>query len=196
MKQSFEPNLHLALVHHPVVNKSGDVIASAVTNLDLHDISRAAKTYGVKSFYIVTPLIDQSELVKRVISHWTHGVGAAYNPKRKEALELIRIKESLEEAIDDIRAGSAAGKTPKTVVTSARNRRDVIGFSKLQQLLQSGESYVLVFGTAWGLSNDLISAADYMLEPIMGITDYNHLSVRSAAAIILDRLVGRGETPA
>jgi len=29
-----------------------------------------------------------------------------------------------------------------------------------------------------------------MLEPIAGTTGYNHLSVRSAAAIILDRLLG------
>ncbi|MGW8301987.1 MAG: RNA methyltransferase [Desulfobacterales bacterium] len=30
-----------------------------------------------------------------------------------------------------------------------------------------------------------------MLEPIAGKTDYNHLSVRSAAAIIFDRLLGK-----
>ncbi|MCP4687771.1 MAG: RNA methyltransferase, partial [Desulfobacterales bacterium] len=35
------PNLHLALLHYPVVNKNGEPVASAVTNLDLHDISRA-----------------------------------------------------------------------------------------------------------------------------------------------------------
>ncbi len=176
-----------------MVNKSGDVIASAVTNLDLHDISRAAKTYGVKSFYVVTPLKDQSELVKRIISHWTHGAGATYNPKRRQALELIRIKESLEGAIDEIRSGSAADEAPKTVVTSARNSRRVIGFSKLRRLLQNGKPYLLIFGTAWGLSDDLISGADYTLEPVRGVADYNHLSVRSAAAVILDRLVGRGK---
>jgi len=32
---------------------------------------------------------------------------------------------------------------------------------------------------------------DMLLEPIEGYTDYNHLSVRSAAAIILDRLLGK-----
>ena len=162
-----------------------------MTNLDLHEISRASKTYWVKSFYVVTPLKDQSEVVKRIISHWTHGAGGTYNPKRRQALELIRIKESLEGAIDKIRAGSAAEETPKTVVTSARNSRHSIGFSKLRQLLQSGKPYLLVFGTAWGLSDDLISGADYTLEPVRGVTDYNHLSVRSAAAIILDRLLGK-----
>jgi hypothetical protein len=32
--------------------------------------------------------------------------------------------------------------------------------------------------------------ADYILEPIYGPGEYNHLSVRSAVAIILDRLLG------
>jgi hypothetical protein len=56
--------------------------------------------------------------------------------------------------------------------------------------LQRGQPYLLVFGTAWGLAEPFISEADYILEPISGRTDYNHLSVRSAAGIILDRLLG------
>jgi len=74
------PNLYVALTHYPVVNKNGNVIASALTNLDLHDISRAAKTYGLKSFFVVTPLEDQKELAERIISHWTDGFGSAFNP--------------------------------------------------------------------------------------------------------------------
>jgi len=31
---------------------------------------------------------------------------------------------------------------------------------------------------------------DHRLAPIQGVSNYNHLSVRSAAAIILDRLLG------
>ena len=41
------PRLYLALVHYPVVNRRGEVIVSALINLDLHDIARAAKTFGV-----------------------------------------------------------------------------------------------------------------------------------------------------
>jgi hypothetical protein len=33
--------------------------------------------------------------------------------------------------------------------------------------------------------------ADYTLKPIYGPVDYNHLSVRAACAIILDRLRGK-----
>ena len=58
-------------------------------------------------------------------------------------------------------------------------------------MLDSGKPYVLILGTAWGLAEEFISLADYVLEPIAGSTDYNHLSVRSAAAIIFDRLLGK-----
>jgi hypothetical protein len=57
-------------------------------------------------------------------------------------------------------------------------------------LLRSDRPYLLALGTAWGLSEDFIAEADHVLDPILGDTDYNHLSVRSAAAIMLDRLMG------
>ena len=60
-------NLSIALVHYPVTNKNGEVIASAVTNLDLHDMARSARTYGVKGFYVVTPLEDQKALAAQLM---------------------------------------------------------------------------------------------------------------------------------
>ncbi|RZB29925.1 MAG: hypothetical protein SRB1_02205 [Desulfobacteraceae bacterium Eth-SRB1] len=188
MKESYTPNLYIALTHYPVVNKNGSTIASAVTNLDLHDISRTAKTYGVRSFYVVTPLLDQKELVEKIVSHWLKGPGSIYNPKRGEALELIRIKNSLDEVIDNIRKNGEG--SPKIVVTCARNSHRSINFGKFREMLKNGKPYLLVFGTAWGLSEDFITGADLILEPVKGNTGYNHLSVRSAAAIILDRLMG------
>jgi len=171
-----------------VINKKGDIIASAVTNLDLHDMSRAAKTYGVRSFYVVTPLADQQELVERIVDHWVKGVGSTYNPKRREALELVRIKNSLDEVADHIR--DSVGYAPKTVVTSAKRNPGNISFDRFRQMLSGDNLYLLIFGTAWGLTNDFIAGADYILDPVMGNTDYNHLSVRSATAVILDRLFG------
>jgi len=172
-----------------VVNKQGDTITAAITNLDLHDISRAAKTYGVRSFYVVTPLFDQQELVERIVSHWIEGEGSRYNPIRRKALELIIVKDSLNEVVDDI-ANNGEG-APKTVVTCARPNARSISFDKFRAMLQAGKPYLLIFGTAWGLSEQIINSSDYVLEPVKGNTDYNHLSVRSAAAIILDRLIGR-----
>jgi hypothetical protein len=183
------PNLHVALAHYPVVNKRGDIIASALTNLDLHDISRTAKTYGAKSFYVVTPLSDQQVLAKRIIAHWVEGAGADYNPARGLALELIKIKESVTDVAEDIK--DLESSYPKTVATCARRYPSSIGYDKFRDLLKSGKPHLLIFGTAWGLAESFILGADYILESIRGAADYNHLSVRSAAAIILDRLLGK-----
>ena len=181
-------NVYLALIHHPVYNKNSEVIASAVSNLDLHDISRAAKTYGVQAFYIVTPLADQGELVERIVSHWTEGVGARYNPHRSEALRLIKVAVSLDAVRHEI-AGNGQ-EEPVTVVTDARPHPRNISYDALADMLKSERPYLILFGTGWGLTREFIDKADYVLAPIMGHTGYNHLSVRSAAAIILDRLLG------
>ncbi len=181
----------MALTHYPVINKNGDIIASAITNLDLHDIARTAKTYGVRLFYVITPLADQKKLVDKIVLHWVQGAGARYNPKRREALELIRVKDSLDEVIAHIRENH--GGSPKTVVTSARKSSTNISCGKFREMLKDSNPYLLLFGTAWGLSEKFIMEADYALNPVMGNSDYNHLSVRSATAIILDRLFGRYE---
>jgi hypothetical protein len=189
LKRLLTPNLYVALAHYPVINKNGDTIASAVTNLDLHDISRLSRTYGVRAFYVITPLEDQKILVERIVSHWLMGVGAAYNPKRREALELIRIRDS----IRDVRAhiSSSEGQEVKTVATCARAEGDCLSFSGLRAKLNSGAPHLLIFGTAWGLAQEVLDSADHVLEPVTGSTNYNHLSVRTAAAIILDRLAAK-----
>jgi len=185
-----ETNLYLALIHYPVVNKNGQIITSAVTNLDLHDIARAAKTYGVKKYYIITPIDDQKELVKKITAHWTHGVGAEFNPLRREALELITVRSSLEEVLDEM--GQRELKKTRLVVTSAKKNQNSLSYSDFRDMLniKNNNQYILLFGTAWGLAKEVIEKADYVLEPISGNTPYNHLSVRSAAAIIMDRLLG------
>lgn len=182
-------NLYLALLHHPVYNKNGDVIASAVSNLDLHDISRVAKTYGIRAFFVVTPLADQRELVERIVSHWTEGVGGRYNPDRKEALRLIRVAVSLDAVRKEIAANHES--MPVTVVTDAKPHPRNISYNALGDMLDAEHPCLLLFGTAWGLTREFIEEADYVLAPIMGQTGYNHLSVRSAAAIVLDRLLGK-----
>jgi len=171
-----------------VVSKNGDTIASAVTNLDLHDIARTSKTYGVRSFYVVTPLEDQAELVDKIVAHWVTGAGGEYNPLRREALLLIRVKASYADVIADIRQEENA--EPVTVATSARAKPPLLSFGKFKELLGRGTPTVLALGTAWGLGETFIEQSDHILEPIKGWSDYNHLPVRSAAAIILDRALG------
>ncbi len=184
----YMPNIYVALTHYPVVDKRGDIITSAITNLDLHDISRVVKTYGVNAFYVITPLTDQQELIRKIISHWTSGYGAAYNPARRCALEQIKVMETIADAGRDIAASH--GAYPKLTVTSARQYPSSVGYTEYRSIIKSGEPHLLIFGTAWGLADSIINEANYILEPISGSTYYNHLSVRCAAGIILDRLLG------
>jgi hypothetical protein len=159
--------------------------------LDLHDIARSSKTYGINTFYVVTPLWEQQVLAQKIIDHWLNGFGGDYNPDRKEAVKLIEVMDSVMAVVDDIR--QKREKRPKLVGTTAKNVPGSIGYNKLKSLFSMGDPYLLLFGTAWGLSEELIPQVDYFLKPISGISGYNHLSVRSASAVIMDRLLGRNE---
>jgi hypothetical protein len=181
--------LYIGLVHHPVYNKRYETIASAVTIFDLHDIARTAVTYNVKRFLVITPLEDQQQLVGRVVDHWVKGFGAQYNANRKEALELIDVVPSIKDAMEQ--AAGKNGSRPLVVATDARETEfRSISFENLRRLLAEPSPVLILFGTAWGLHRQVLEHADFVLEPVKGPAHYNHLSVRSAAAIILDRLIG------
>jgi hypothetical protein len=182
-------NLYIGLTHYPVYDKRGNVICTAVTNLDIHDIARCSETFGVRIAYIINPLDSQRELVKRIIRHWTKGAGARYNPVRKRALERLQVRENLQEVIHEI--SEAHGVPVKTVATDARWRGRTVSYQHMQELLCGyPHPYLLVLGTGWGLAREILEGSDFILAPIEGTFNYNHLSVRSAAAIILDRLMG------
>ena len=182
--------LYIGLLHYPVYNKNYQRIASAITNFDLHDLSRLAKTYGVKRFFVITPLKDQQRLAERILRHWTTGYGARYNRDRKEAMDLLGIIPSLEDSIKNIK--EIEGEEPLLIATDAsRQEERSLTYYRAISLIKSERVVILIFGTAWGLDKEIINRVDYILEPIEGCTNYNHLSVRTAAAIILDRLVGR-----
>ena len=181
--------LYLALLHYPVLNKHRERIASAITTFDLHDISRLAKTYRVKKFFVITPLEDQQRLVERVVRHWTLGYGATYNPDRKDAFELLAISPSLERCTEGIL--EMEGESPLLIATDASQQNgNPLGYPDAAGIIYSNRVVVLLFGTAWGLDRQIFNLADYVLDPIDSGSGYNHLSVRSAAAIILDRLAG------
>ncbi len=184
--------LYIGLVHYPVYNKNREKIASAITNFDLHDLSRLARTYGAKRLFIITPLKNQHVLAERISAHWTNGYGAGYNRDRKEALKTIDVVESIEAAIGAVR--EAEGGQPLIVATDAsRQPERGISYARMREILGSDRTVFLIFGTAWGLHEDVLGVSDFILDPIEGNTDYNHLSVRTAAGIILDRLAGRYE---
>jgi hypothetical protein len=182
-------NVYIALLHYPVYNKKGDIVTTAVTNMDIHDISRVAKTYGVKRFYLITPLEQQQEFVRRILYHWQEGYGVSYNPWRKEALDITTLKSTLDDAVQDIEEESASKVT--LVATGASSRDRVLRFDDLRKKITGQkDAYLLIFGTGWGIADDIVDLADFCIESIRGPSSYNHLSVRSAVSIVLDRLLG------
>jgi tRNA (guanine37-N1)-methyltransferase len=183
--------IYVALLHHPVYDKNHQVVTTAVTNMDIHDICRAGKTYGIQGVYVVTPVKPLQKLALKIIDHWEVGYGSQYNATRKDALALARISDNLDDTIIDIEKEHR--QKPLIVVTSARDTgTERTSFVSLQDMLQrTTRPFLVIFGTGWGLTETIISQADYVLEAVEGDSDYNHLSVRSAAAIILDRLLGR-----
>ncbi len=181
-------SVNIALIHHPVVNKRGEIIGSAVTNLDIHDIARTAKTYGIANYFITTPYQDQQQLVLELLAHWRTGHGATYNPARKEALSTVQLAASLEEVLTTVTG--QYGRRPLVVATSALLGDNNLSYSELRQKIVEGDPILLLFGTAHGLAPELRQQTDATLPPISGGTQYNHLSVRSAVSIIVDRLLG------
>jgi hypothetical protein len=178
--------LYIGLVHYPVYNKNFQRIASAITTFDLHDLARLARTYDLRRFFVITPLHDQQALAERVRRHWTEGYGARYNRHRKEAFQLVKVVSSLQQAIDSI--VEKEGEATILIATDASEQIcRSISYEQARGLIQDGNAVILLFGTAWGLDEAVITLADYVLDPILGRTDYNHLSVRTAAAIMLDR---------
>jgi hypothetical protein len=182
--------IFLALVHHPVVDRNGRIITSAITSLDLHDIARSSRTYGVRAVYVVHPVAEQREFARSVIDHWRIGYGRSFDSRRVEALELIEVVDDLDAAV--AAADLAAGRRPEIVHTSAREERGV-SFAALRARIEQADAapVLLMLGTGFGLAPAARERADLALEAIRGTGDYNHLSVRAAASIILDRLRGR-----
>jgi hypothetical protein len=181
--------LYIVLLHYPVYNKDGEIVTTAIANMDIHDIARVAKTYAASGFYIVNPVEGQRKLAQEIITHWLDGYGADYNKFRQSAFELINIKATFKEVFDDVI--EQTGFKPKTIVTGANFSGEVLKFAELRKILQnSNMPYLLIFGTGSGIADDLINSSDFKLERIRGISSYNHLAVRSAVAIIMDKIMG------
>lgn len=184
-------DLSVILLHDEMVDKHNHPITSSLTLIDVHDIARSARTYGVNKVFISHPSPTLRKLARTLKSHWEEGFGATYNPNRKEALENIDIVCDPDEAIHKIDVRT--GKLPQLIATSARPGSKRINFKGMQDLIFNNKQqpYMLMLGTGWGMSEALLGRADYFLEPVNGPGEYNHLSVRSACAIMLDRLITR-----
>ena len=183
-------DLFVALIHHPVVDRNAKVVTSAITSLDIHDIARAARTYDVRGVFIVHPIPEQRKFAASVIDHWRFDFGRAHDSRRREALERVQIVAQLDDAVAE--AARISGARPLVVHTSARTEGGV-SYGDLRTRLEAHDAppMMILLGTGFGMSPEVAQRADVVLAPIVGPGDYNHLSVRSAAGIILDRLRGK-----
>ncbi len=185
------PEVNLGLVHWPCWNQNGEIIATNVTNFDIHDIARASRSFGVSRYYIINKLQEQLMFVERVLDHWRVGEGSEHNRMRKTAIGMVKTAETVESALNDHEV------KPLLVATSAREVPEcptitLIALREKMWTDRSRPTFILL-GTGWGLHSSVLEKCDYVLEPIKGSStdDYRHLSVRSAASIILDRLLGQ-----
>lgn len=187
----------VGLVHYPILDRHKRIVATNVTNLDVHDIARASRVFGITKYYIIHPMADQRSFVSRMLDHWRVGDGSQFNPMRKTALTMVDTMESLDAAIDDWNRIEGRTDRPLIVSTHARALEGVpmISFRDLRAKIEASraeERMFLIFGTGFGLTEEFMRGCDLLLEPVQGVPpdDYRHLSVRSAVSIILDRLCG------
>jgi hypothetical protein len=183
-------NIYLALLHYPVYNKRGDIVTTCITGFDLHDIARSCATYGVKKYFVVNPLPAQREFAGRIFDFWMEEGSLEFNWTRAEAFRLISIKSDLDEAVKEVEA--LEGVRPRLIATSAKPRGNITFGNLRLEIGSSSAPYLILLGTGWGLAEEVFDRVDAVLPPLNGPDgrEYNHLSVRSATAIILDRLLG------
>src|SRR5438093_2947175 len=95
---------------------------TSVTSIDIHDIARSSKTYGIKEFFIVTPLLDQQKIVQKLLDFWKKGIGFEYNRCRYDAIRLVQLIDSLHGVIKKIE--EREGKKQLIVALSAQLTQD------------------------------------------------------------------------
>ncbi len=190
-ESSVAPSVTLGLVHWPCRNQNGEVVCTNVTNFDIHDIARSCRSFGVERYYIINRVKEQLMFVHRVLDHWRVGEGSEHNSMRKTAIDMVMTAETVEDVLKEFKV------RPLVIGTSAKDHPQFerIRFSELRTRMWKAPNHptLILFGTGWGMTDDVLGQCDFLLEPIRGssIDDYRHLSVRSAVAIALDRLLGQ-----
>ncbi len=181
-------NVSLVLLHYPALSPEGEVIITSFTTMDLHDVARPVRAYELKCFYIVQPVEAQQEIIRRQIEYWSSEEGRRANPTRAEVVSLVRVRYNLEEVLEDFK-----GRETLLVGTTARSFKGQVSFKEMRKIIEGNreKEFLLIFGTGYGIPPDLLLSFDYVLEPILGAGDWNHLSVRNAVSIVLDRLFSR-----
>lgn len=184
------PPHYMVLMHDEIDLGDDKTGTTSITSIDIHDGARSARTYGVKNFFLVSSLADQQMIAQTLLDFWTKGAGVEYNPHRHDAVSRVRVTSSLSEAIAKIEASE--GVRPLVIATSARTleKHQALDYFSQGEVWRQRRPVLLVFGTGKGLAQSALDQVDYVLDPVRGFSDFNHLSVRSAMAIVLDRWFG------
>jgi hypothetical protein len=181
------PDISLGLLHEGMFDKTGKVVTTSLTLIDIHDLARSSRTYEMTNFYVAHPADTLRKLAQTLHYHWEEGFGSKYNPNRTEALSRLKVVTSLDDIVADIT--TRTGQKPVLVATCAKDWPNRVTFANVRaRMAQRDRPWLVLLGTGWGMSEPLIQRTDLFLEPILGPGDFNHLSVRAAGAIILDRL--------
>ncbi|MDD3051077.1 MAG: RNA methyltransferase [Candidatus Cloacimonetes bacterium] len=181
-------NIYVGLVHYPVYNKHFEIVTTSITNLDIHDIARSCITFGVKGYYLINRLSSQESLLSRVQDFWKTEIAQNYNSDRVEAFSVVRYARYIEDVLEDLKSQELT--CPLLISTTAVEMEGQKTFLETKEIIQnSSRPVLLIFGTGNGLTEEIHRMSDIVLKPIKGYDNYNHLSVRSAVAIILDRLI-------
>ncbi len=184
------PRHYLAVMHTQIVLKGGTVGESSIASLDIHDVARSCATYGIENFFIVSPLKDQRSILDTFLGFWRSQEGMEYNQSRFKSMQIVEPVSSLDAVIEAIR--TKEGKEPLLIATSAKRHENVpsIDYHSQSMVWDHDRPVLFIFGTGQGLADVVLNRCDYLLLPLYGLSDYNHLSVRAAVSIILDRWVG------
>ena len=177
----FIPPHYTALLHANVNLPNGRVGTTSVTSFDIHDIACSSRTYGMRNYFVVTPLQDQQEIVNAEIT---------YDEKLHKAVQIVRVVDTLDAVIQAIE--DQEGEKPLIIATSVYpiKRGKQVTFYDQERVWIHNRPVLFIFGAAQGLSAAIIDRCDYVLLPLGGFPDFNHLSVRSVVAIVLDRWIG------
>lgn len=190
LARTYIPPHYCVLLHDDVlIGEQRNIGTTSVTSLDIHDIARSAMTYGLKNFFIVTPLNDQQQIVKKLLDFWLTK-GETYNAQRAAAIQRVKLCLSLADVVTAIE--EREGVKPLIIATSAREikHQAQITFFDQAKVWAQKRPVLFIFGTGKGLAEHVLEHSDFLLPPITGFSDFCHLSVRSAAAIVFDRWLG------
>ncbi len=169
-------NLYIGLVHYPIMNKHKEVITTAITNYDIHDIARASITYDVSKYFVIHNIPAQRELVSTIMEHWKSGFGSTYNPDRKDAFTGVELVNSIAVAVRTIE--DIEGIKPIVATTDARTYDNTISYARMREHLENeGRPVLVLFGTGYGMTKETMESFDYILEPIYGHGEGREITV-------------------